>query len=132
MRPVPVGRITEILRRRENDLVWRVRRKGRKGQAGEWLYVYVMLEFQSTVDPRMAVRIMAYMGLFYDDLTRSLNWKPSQKLPPVVAVVLYNGRKCCFAHSFVGSGPHWAGERLLPERNDPGRTSIRIDARRAS
>ena len=93
MQPVPVGRITETLRRRENDLVWRVRRKGRKGRAGEWLYVYVMLELQSTVDPRMAVRIMAYMGLFYDDLTRSLNWKPSQKLPPVVAVVLYNGPK---------------------------------------
>ena len=93
LQPFPVGRITEALRRRENDLVWRVRRKGRKGRAGEWLYVYVMLEIQSTVDPRMAVRIMAYMGLFYDDLTRSLNWKPNQKLPPVVAVVLYNGRK---------------------------------------
>ena len=40
--------------------------------------------------------------------------------------------KCCFAHSFVGSGSHWAGGRLLPERNDPGQASLRIDARRAS
>ena len=39
---------------------------------------------------------------------------------------------CCFAHSFVGSGSHWAGGRLLPERNDPGQASLRIDARRAS
>ena len=40
--------------------------------------------------------------------------------------------KCCFADSFVGSGSHWAGGRLLPERNDPGQASLRSDARRAS
>ena len=50
LQPVPVGRITEALRWRENDLTWRVRRKGRQGRTGEWLYMYVMLEIQSTVD----------------------------------------------------------------------------------
>ena len=39
---------------------------------------------------------------------------------------------CCFAHSFVASGSHWAGGRPLPEGNDPGQASIRIDARSAS
>ena len=39
---------------------------------------------------------------------------------------------CCFAHSYVASGSHWAGGRLLPERNDPGQASLRIDARSAS
>ena len=39
---------------------------------------------------------------------------------------------CCFAHSFVGSGSHWAGGRLLPERNDPRQASLRIDARSGS
>ena len=28
--------------------------------------------------------------------------------------------------------PHWAGGRLLPERNDPGQASLRSDASRAS
>ena len=41
-------------------------------------------------------------------------------------------RACCFAHSFVASGSHWAGGKLLPERKDPGQASLRIDARRAS
>ena len=93
LQPVPVGRVTEGLQRRENDLVWRVQRKGRRGQPGKWLYLYVMLEFQSTVDLLMPLRIMTYEGLLYEDLARSLNWDPSQKLPPVIAVVLYNGRE---------------------------------------
>ena len=36
---------------------------------------------------------------------------------------------CTFARSIW---PHWAGGRLLPERNDPGQASLRIDARSAS
>ena len=36
---------------------------------------------------------------------------------------------CTFARSIW---PHWAGGRLLPERNDPGQASLRSDASRAS
>ena len=36
---------------RSNDVLWKVRWKG------AWLYVYILLEFQSSVDPFMAVRI---------------------------------------------------------------------------
>jgi hypothetical protein len=32
--------------------------------------VYLLLEFQSTVDPFMAVRIMVYLGLLYQDLIK--------------------------------------------------------------
>lgn len=39
------------LRERSADVVWRVR----WGEA--WVYVYLLLEFQSTVEPYMAVRI---------------------------------------------------------------------------
>ena len=35
---------------------------------------------------------------------------------------------CCIAHFLVAPGSHWAGGELLPERKDPGRARIRIDA----
>ena len=42
--------------------LWRVRWGER------WLYVYLLLEFQSTVDRLMAVRLLTYVGLLYQDL----------------------------------------------------------------
>ncbi|MEX1058175.1 MAG: Rpn family recombination-promoting nuclease/putative transposase [Natronospirillum sp.] len=58
----------------------------------QWLYVYLLLEFQSTVDPYMAVRIMTYLGLLYQYLVRQGELTPAGKLPPVLPVVLYNGQ----------------------------------------
>ena len=77
--------VSDDLRSRENDVVWRV------GWKGSWLYVYTLLEFQSTVDPFMAVRVMTYLGLLYQDLIRQKQLTPSGRLPPVFPVVLYNG-----------------------------------------
>src|SRR5207245_3839627 len=74
------------LRTREDDLIWRIRR------ADGWLYIYLLLEFQSRVDPHMAVRIMAYVALLYQGLIRTGQLTPAGTLPPVVPVVLYNGR----------------------------------------
>jgi hypothetical protein len=78
--------VSDDLRRRESDMVWRVR-WGRE----RWLYIYLLLEFQSTVDPFMAVRVMTYVGLLYQDLIRQRCFTPSGKLPPVLPLVLYNG-----------------------------------------
>jgi hypothetical protein len=66
-------------------VIWRVR----WGQ--DWLYVYLLLEFQSTVDRFMAVRILSYVGLLYQDLIRSGQLTASGQLPPVLPLVLYNG-----------------------------------------
>ena len=63
------------------DRVWRVRLRDR------WLYVLVLLEFQSAVDRTMAVRILAYTALLYQDLLRA----SSDPLPPVLPIVLYDG-----------------------------------------
>ena len=40
----------------------------------------------------MAVRLLAYVGLLYQDLIRARQFAPEGRLPPVVPVVLYNGR----------------------------------------
>jgi hypothetical protein len=83
---VASSHISDDLRTRDDDLIWRVRR------ADGWLYIYLLLEFQSQVDPYMAVRIMAYVALLYQGLIHSGQLTPSGTLPPVVPLVLYNGR----------------------------------------
>jgi predicted transposase/invertase (TIGR01784 family) len=77
--------VTDDLRDREDDVIWRVR----WGQ--EWLYIYLLLEFQSSIDRFMAIRVLIYVGLLYQDLIRSEQWSADRRLPPVVPVVLYNG-----------------------------------------
>jgi predicted transposase/invertase (TIGR01784 family) len=78
--------ISDDLREREDDLIWRVRWRN------EWLYVYILLEFQSTVDSFMAVRIMTYLGLLYQDLIKHQQLTARDSLPPVLPLVLYNGQ----------------------------------------
>jgi len=77
--------IADDLRDREDDVIWRVRWRD------EWLYVYLLIEFQRTVDRFMAVRLMTYRGLLYQDLVRGGRLGSTAKLPPVVPIVLYNG-----------------------------------------
>ena len=81
--------VSDDLRGRADDVVWRVR------WGKDWLYVYLLLEFQSTTDPWMAVRMMTYLGLLYQDLIQSKQFVKrtggKNKLPPVLPVVLYNG-----------------------------------------
>ena len=77
--------VSDDLREREGDVVWRVQ------WAGKCLYVYILIEFQSRSDPFMAVRIMTYIGLLYQDLVRTGKVSAGDKLPPVLPLVLYNG-----------------------------------------
>lgn len=66
--------VSDDLREREDDIIWRVRWKNVQGkdQNSAWLYVYLLIEFQSSVDWFMAVRIMTYVGLLYQDLVRKV------------------------------------------------------------
>ena len=79
--------VADDLREREDDVIWRVR----WGQ--DWLYVYLLIEFQSTVDRYMAVRILVYLSLLYQDLIRTEQVATDGRLPPVLPIVLYNGNK---------------------------------------
>lgn len=58
---------------------------------GTPVYVYLLLEFQSTPDPWMPLRILVYVGLLYQHLLREKSLSPRGKLPPVFPLVLYNG-----------------------------------------
>ncbi|SAI48608.1 Putative transposase%2C YhgA-like [Bordetella ansorpii] len=88
---VPVSFVTDDRRARLGDLAWRIKGGDR------WLYVYVLLEFQSSVEPRMALRMMAYLALFYQDLARQRAVGPGELLPPVLPLVLYNGESAWHA-----------------------------------
>ena len=79
--------ITDDIRSRSDDIVWRVKFQG------QWLYVYLLLEFQSTVNKYMAVRMQTYVGLLYQDLIKSEQLPENGKLPPVMPIVLYNGNR---------------------------------------
>ncbi|MBF0148230.1 MAG: Rpn family recombination-promoting nuclease/putative transposase, partial [Magnetococcales bacterium] len=78
--------VADDLRDREDDVIWRVR------WGKEWLFVYLLLEFQSAVDWIMSVRTDAYVMLLYQDLVKAGYVKRGDRLPPVLPVVLYNGK----------------------------------------
>ena len=99
---LPAEYVSDDLRRRHGDLVWRVRFRDET-----WLYLLVMLEFQSTADPYMAVRVLVYTGLLYQDLIRRGALGDGGRLPPVLPIVLYNGRP-------RWSAPVEAGDLIAP------------------
>jgi len=55
------------------------------------VFIYILMEFQSSVDSRMALRFMHYVAGFYSQLIKQQMLKPAQELPPVLPIVLYNG-----------------------------------------
>ncbi|MFI3197804.1 MAG: Rpn family recombination-promoting nuclease/putative transposase [Methylococcaceae bacterium] len=61
---VPGSYISEDFKQREDDIVWRVK------VGGDWVYLYLLLEFQSSVDKYMALRMMVYIGLLYQNLIK--------------------------------------------------------------
>lgn len=109
LRRVNSSYVSDDLREREDDLIWQIKtRKGRKS-----VYVYLLLEFQSTVDEWMPVRIMTYTGLLYQDLIRQKKVKRGQKLPVVFPLVLYNGDRA------------WKAARSLDELVQPMSGTLR-------
>ena len=81
--------IDDSLQASRGDMLWRVRFRGRPDG---WVYLLVMLEFQSTVDTHMAVRIAAHVGQIHLRLVRGGQTGPRGELPPVLPIVFYNGR----------------------------------------
>ena len=67
----------------ESDLIYQVKLQGRD------VYIYLLLEFQSSVDRFMAVRVGYYTLAFYMDYIA--NYTAIEKLPALFPIVVYNG-----------------------------------------
>ena len=91
LEPLPTERIDPTLRGRANDIVWRVRFRDAEG-GPEWLRALLMLEFQSGIDWFMALRVQGYAVRLYESLWRDRRPGRGDRLPPVLAVVIYNGK----------------------------------------
>ena len=78
--------VAEDQKQRHDDMVWRLRLKDR------WLWVYLVLEFQSEPDPWMALRMLVYVGLLAQDLVKRGELAEDDRLPPILPLVLYNGQ----------------------------------------
>jgi len=60
---------------------------------GPDVYLYLLLEFQSTPDWWMAVRAQVYEGLLWQHVIAEHRLSPGDPLPPVFLMVLYNGAR---------------------------------------
>ena len=82
---IPSSYVSDDFKQREDDVVWRVK-------VGEdWVYLYLLIEFQSSVDKYMSLRMMVYIGLLYQDLVKRGEVLADGRLPPILPIVLYNG-----------------------------------------
>ena len=108
LEPLPADYISDALKERRGDLVWRLpRRDGRE------LFVLLMLEHQSSNDKHMSLRMMTYQGLLYESLLMRRLLKPGQNLPPVLPLVVYSGV------------PRWSAALSLFELIDPVSPGLR-------
>jgi predicted transposase YdaD len=79
--------VSDTDKQRHDDMVWRVK------VAGHWFWIYIALEFQSRPDRWMALRMMVYVGLLGQHLIREHKKDlPKNRLPPILPIVLYNGK----------------------------------------
>ncbi|MGE4503558.1 MAG: Rpn family recombination-promoting nuclease/putative transposase [Thiomicrospira sp.] len=85
--------ITEAFKDRADDVIWSVQINLESGQSTR-LFLYLLIEFQSKIDPTMPVRMLQYVGLLYEHLLREhkIDIDLTHGLPPVLPIVLYNGR----------------------------------------
>lgn len=85
--------ITEAFKDRADDVIWSVEINLDSGQSTR-LFLYLLIEFQSKIDPAMPVRMLQYVGLLYEHLLREhkIDIDLEHGLPPVLPIVLYNGR----------------------------------------
>ena len=90
---VPERLLSKELRRREQDVLWRLRYllPDDDPKAATWFYIYIHLEHQRRPRRWMVLDVMVYKLLALQDLIRSKVPRPGDKLPLILTVVFYNG-----------------------------------------
>lgn len=75
--------ISDELLDRESDLIYKIHYKDKE------YFIYILLEFQSTIDKSIPIRLLSYIMLLYD-----LIYKESRAglLANIFPIVLYNGK----------------------------------------
>ena len=75
--------ISDHYKETESDIIYKSKLKDKE------VYIFILIEFQSTVDRFMVLRILNYITNFYMDYVAS---KPRvKKLPAIFPILLYNG-----------------------------------------
>jgi len=72
---------------RSGDTAWCIPKRG-----GGEAFLLLLLEFQSGIAPRMALRVLVYAGLLWQHLEREKRLLPGGRLPPILPIVLYRGK----------------------------------------
>ncbi len=93
---MPASFVTKHLGQRHTDMLWRIGTVG-----GGWVYILILLEFQSTVDRRMALRMMDYTATMWMRLGKD-DLGPGGEYPFVLPVVIYNGERRWTAATDIG------------------------------
>lgn len=75
--------VNKKLVRRDGDLFWKISWGNRD------LYLILMIEFQSSIDKYMSLRVANYVSMFLLNLVKTERLQGF--LPPVVPIVIYNG-----------------------------------------
>ena len=83
--------ITPLFEEKFEDVVWSVEVTWEG--VTQWVFLYILLEFQSAVDRTMPIRLMHYVACFYSELLKQKMVTPGQGLPPILPIVLYNGSR---------------------------------------
>ena len=104
--------VLESFREKESDILYRV-------PLGDTdIYVYVLIELQSTVDFLMAFRLLIYIvevwKYVFENTPEDVRSRRDYRLPPVYPIVLYNGERKWTAS--VELRNLIAGSDLIPTR----------------
>ena len=125
LRKLSAEYVSDELLKRHGDTVWRLRVGSR------WVFLLVLVEFQSENDRWMALRILTYSGLLYQELVRNQAPEVAMgRLPAVLPVVLYNGAEPWTAVREMGELIAPAGPWLAPYQ--PAQRYYVLDVRRVA
>mgnify|MGYP006275588205 CR=1 FL=1 len=97
--PKPGNYVTPLFDERIEDSVWSVEVDFE--DARHTVYLYILLEFQSSVDQAMALRFMHYVAGFYSTLIKTDQLTKAGPYPPVLPLVIYNGNARWRAHTRI-------------------------------